>query len=139
MALVIGDVAALRKELSWFDRRPLFGKRVLVTRARSQASRLAELLEAHGAEAVQAPAIRICPVTDTKELDTAIKNVGRYDWMTFTSPNGVRGLRERLAALSLDLPRAVRGANCHRRPGDGKGGGGDGDTPRPVAAGLRRQ
>ena len=108
MALVIGDVAALRKELSWFDRRPLFGKRVLVTRARSQASRLAELLEAHGAETVQAPAIRICPVTDTKELDTAIKNVGRYDWMTFTSPNGVRGLRQRLTALSLDS-RALSG------------------------------
>ena len=102
MALVVGDVAALRNELAWFDKRPLFGKRVLVTRARSQASRLADLLEAHGAETVQAPAIRIRPVADTKELDAAIRNVSRYDWITFTSPNGVRGLRERLAALSLD-------------------------------------
>ena len=108
MALVIGDVAALRSELAWFDNRPLFGKRVLVTRARSQASRLAELLEAHGAETVQAPAIRIRPVSDTKELDAAIKNISRYDWITFTSPNGVRGLRERLATLSLDS-RALSG------------------------------
>ena len=66
MALVIGDVAALRNELAWFDKRPLFGKRVLVTRARSQASRLADLLEAHGAETVQAPAIRISPVPTRK-------------------------------------------------------------------------
>ena len=102
MALVVGEVAALRNELAWFDKRPLFGKRVLVTRARSQASRLAESLEAHGAETIQAPAIRICPVADTKELDTAIRNISEYDWITFTSPNGVRGLRDRLAALSLD-------------------------------------
>ena len=102
MALVIGDVAALRNELAWFDKRPLFGKRVLVTRARSQVSRLAELLEGHGAETVQAPAIRISPVSNTKELDEAARNIGSYDWITFTSPNGVRGLRDRLAALSLD-------------------------------------
>ena len=108
MALVVGKVAALRKELAWFDKRPLFGKRVLVTRARSQASRLAELLEAHGAETVQAPAIRISPVADTKEFDAAVRNIGEYDWITFTSPNGVRGLRNRLAALSLDS-RALSG------------------------------
>ncbi len=108
MALVVGDVAALRNELAWFDKRPLFGKRVLVTRARSQASRLAEILEARGAETVQAPAIRISPVSDTRELDAAVSNIGSYDWITFTSPNGVRGLRERLAALSLDS-RALAG------------------------------
>ena len=102
MTLVVGNVAALRKELAWFDRRPLFGKRVLVTRARSQASRLAESLEAQGAETIQAPAIRICPVADTEELDAAIARIKEYDWITFTSPNGVRGLRDRLAALSLD-------------------------------------
>ena len=108
MALVVGDVAALRSELAWFDKRPLFGKRVLVTRARSQASRLAESLEAQGAETVQAPAIRICPVVDTEALDAAIGNIGRYDWITFTSPNGVRGVRDRLAALTLDS-RALSG------------------------------
>ena len=102
MALVVGEVAALRNELAWFDKRPLFGKRVLVTRARSQASRLAESLEAHGAETVQTPAIRICPLADTEEFDAAISKINQYDWITFTSPNGVRGLRDRLAALSLD-------------------------------------
>ena len=108
VALVVGEVASLRKELAWFDNRPLFGKRVLVTRARSQASRLAELLEAEGAETVQTPAIRICPVADTKEVDAAIARISEYDWITFTSPNGVRGLRDRLAALSLDS-RALSG------------------------------
>lgn len=108
MALVVGDVAALRNDLAWFDKRPLFGKRVLVTRARSQASRLAESLEAQGAETVQAPAIRICPVEDTAALDAAIRNISRYDWITFTSPNGVRGMRDRLAALTLDS-RALYG------------------------------
>ncbi len=102
MALVVGEVAALRNELAWFDKRPLFGKRVLVTRARSQASRLAQSLEAQGAETIQAPAIRICPVADTEELDAAIARIKEYNWITFTSPNGVRGLRDRLAALSLD-------------------------------------
>ncbi len=108
LALVVGDVAALRKELAWFDSRQLLGKRVLVTRARSQASRLADLLENCGAVTIQAPAIRIRPVVDTKELDNAIRNAGSYDWITFTSPNGVRGLRDRLAALSLDS-RALSG------------------------------
>ena len=108
LALVVGDVAALRKELAWFDNRPLVGKRVLVTRARSQASRLADLLEDCGAVTIQAPAIRICPVADTRELDDAIRNAASYDWITFTSPNGVRGLRDRLPALSLDS-RALSG------------------------------
>ena len=108
MTLVVGDVAALRKELAWFDKRPLFGKRVLVTRARSQVSRLSESLEAHGAETIQAPAIRICPIADTEDLDAAIRDISKYDWITFTSPNGVRGLRARLAALSLDS-RALSG------------------------------
>ncbi len=108
LALVVGDVAALRKELAWFDKRPLLGKRVLVTRARSQASRLADLLEECGAVTIQAPAIRICPIADTKELDEAIRNAGSYDWITFTSPNGVRGMRDRLTALSLDT-RALYG------------------------------
>ena len=108
LALVVGDVAALRKELAWFDNRPLLGKRVLVTRARSQASRLADLLEDCGAITIQAPAIRICPVADTRELDDAIRNAATYDWITFTSPNGVRGLRDRLPALALDS-RALSG------------------------------
>ena len=102
VVLVVGAVAALRKELAWFDKRPLFGKRVLVTRARSQTSRLAESLEALGAETIQLPAIRISPVADTEELDAAIAKIDEYDWITFTSPNGVQGLRDRLAAHSLD-------------------------------------
>ena len=102
VALVIGDAVSLRERLTWFDGRPLHGKRVLVTRARSQASRLAALLESEGAETIQAPAIRVAPPTDTEALDAAISNIDEYDWLTLSSPNGVRGLWNRLEALGLD-------------------------------------
>lgn len=109
-AVVVGEVATLRGALAWFDRRPLSGKRVLVTRARSQASRLAALLEENGAECVEFPAIAIVPVSDTAPVDAAIWRMDRhtstsgmgYDWATFTSPNGVNGFRDRLSALGLD-------------------------------------
>ncbi len=100
--LVVGDTVSLRRELGWFDRRPLYGKRVVVTRARSQSSRLAELLESHGAETVQVPTIRVVPVTETAALDRAIGRIDEYDWITFSSPNGVRGFRSRLTAMGLD-------------------------------------
>ena len=103
MVLVVGNVAALRKELAWFDKRPLFGKRVLVTRARSQASRLAESLEAHGAETDPGASHTHMPVSRHQRVGYRhFRNISEYDWITFTSPNGVRGLRDRLAALSLD-------------------------------------
>ena len=115
-AVIIGEVAGLRQQLAWFDRRPLFGKRVLVTRARSQASRLAQLLEANGAQCVEFPAISVVPVSDPAPMDAAISRLTRhdstsgmgYDWVTFTSPNGVRGFRSRLEALGLDA-RALGG------------------------------
>ncbi len=108
VALVVGDVVSLREQLAWFDRKPLFGKRVLVTRARSQASRLRQILESHGAECVEFPAIQIGPVSDPAALDTALRHIGDYDWATFTSPNGVKAVRQRMDALDLDA-RAWRG------------------------------
>ncbi|MDA0233294.1 MAG: uroporphyrinogen-III C-methyltransferase, partial [Chloroflexi bacterium] len=89
--LVVGKVSSLRDRLAWFDTRPLFGLSVLITRARSQASRLAEQLESHGARTIQVPVIDIVPVADTAELDTAAKSLDRYDWVTFTSANAVDG------------------------------------------------
>ncbi len=109
-ALITGDVVTLRQEIAWFDRRPLFGRRVLVTRARSQASRLAEALIELGAECIELPAIKIVPVSDTAPLYDAVKKltglvpgaIKPYAWATFTSPNAVRGFRESLRSLGLD-------------------------------------
>lgn len=100
--LVVGEVSSLRDRLAWFDRRPLFGRKVLITRARSQASRLAEKLEALGASTVQVPTIDIVPVIDTSELDAAARELASYDWVTFTSSNGVHGLWDRVKAAGLD-------------------------------------
>jgi uroporphyrinogen III methyltransferase/synthase len=100
--LVVGEVASLREKLTWFDSRPLFGKNVLITRARSQASRLAEKLEAYGARTLQVPAIDVVPVEDTTELDNAVRSLSQFDWITFTSANAVDGIWRRLTAAGLD-------------------------------------
>ncbi len=102
VAVIIGDVVGLRDGIAWFDNRPLFGKRVLVTRTRSQASRLRAELEDAGAWCVEFPAISIVPVSDPTRIDEALKRLGEYDWVTISSGNGARGLRARMDALGLD-------------------------------------
>ena len=102
VALVIGEVVGLRDAMAWFDTRPLFGKRILVTRARSQASRLVKQLEDLGAEVLEYPTIEIVPVRDTAPLDEALRNISKYDWMMFTSSNAVRGIAERMKAVGID-------------------------------------
>lgn len=95
---VVGRVAGLREHLRWFDDRPLFGRRIVVTRSREQAGELVDLLEERGAEAIEAPTIRIAPPEDTEALDRACANAGKYDWIIFTSANGVDAFMERLVA-----------------------------------------
>ncbi len=68
--IVVGDVVRLREKLRWFDNRPLWGKRILVTRARNQANALSQLLAEYGAQPVELPAIDIQPLSDNKELDS---------------------------------------------------------------------
>jgi uroporphyrinogen III methyltransferase/synthase len=102
VSLVIGEVAGLHDAMSWFDTRPLFGKRVLVTRARSQASKLVKQLEDLGAEVLEYPTIEIVPVRDPEPLDEALRNVSKYDWMMFTSANAVRGIADRMKFLGID-------------------------------------
>ncbi|MDE2765929.1 MAG: uroporphyrinogen-III C-methyltransferase [Chloroflexota bacterium] len=106
---VIGEVAQLGERLRWFDRAPLFGMRVLVTRPRQQMSALSRLLTEYGAEAVEAPAIEIAPLEDTAELDAALGALGTFDWVVFTSVNGVAAVFERLAHQRRDA-RAFGGA-----------------------------
>ena len=100
--IVVGDVVRLRERLRWFDNRPLFGKRILVTRARQQASRLSGLLSEHGARPFELPAIDIQPMADTAELDRALSDLSRYHWIIFTSVNGVEALFQRLAQQGRD-------------------------------------
>ncbi|MDP6513871.1 MAG: uroporphyrinogen-III C-methyltransferase, partial [SAR202 cluster bacterium] len=99
---VVGAVACLRETLQWFDNRPLFGKRALITRTRAQASKLSQQLEALGAVTVEVPAIEIQPLDDYSELDRAIENLSNYDWILFSSGNGVETVFDRLRALNLD-------------------------------------
>ena len=109
---VVGDVVALREKLSWFDRRdrrPFLGETVLVTRAREQASKLTESLEALGARCLEAPAIRLAePENGYKEVDGAIAHIEDYAWVIFTSANGVHRFFERLRVAGKDARAFAR-------------------------------
>lgn len=100
--LVIGEAARLRDELNWFETLPLFGRRVLVTRAAEQAGGLSERLAALGAMPVEIPTIRAVALEDNSELDAALADLGRFDWMAFTSANAVRFVFNRLNAAGAD-------------------------------------
>jgi uroporphyrinogen III methyltransferase/synthase len=104
---VIGPVAALRDEIAWFDKRPLFGKRIVVTRARSQAATLTERLYAAGAEVIEMPATRI-EATDPTPLQGALSRLHEYGWVIFTSQNAVRIFWNALRAENRDA-RALSG------------------------------
>ncbi|MBP2645252.1 MAG: uroporphyrin-III C-methyltransferase [Firmicutes bacterium] len=104
---IVGDVVSLRKDIAWFDNRPLSGKTILVTRAREQASTLTEALEALGAKCVEAPAIKINPPASFDRLDRAILELNAYQWLIFTSVNGVDSFFNRLQYSGRDT-RALR-------------------------------
>ncbi|MGI6125430.1 MAG: uroporphyrinogen-III C-methyltransferase [Planifilum sp.] len=106
--IVVGEVVKLRDTLKWFEGKPLFGKRVLVTRARSQASALSERIEALGGEAIEFPAIRITRPARQDLLDAALSRLEDYDWVVFTSVNGVRCFFRRLRELNLDIRRMAK-------------------------------
>ncbi|HEX6322827.1 MAG TPA: uroporphyrinogen-III C-methyltransferase [Vicinamibacterales bacterium] len=97
--LVVGQVAGLRQHLRWFDDRPLFGKRIVVTRSREQAGELIGMLEELGADPIPAPTIRIAPPQDSEALDRAAAQAGTFDWIVFASANAVDCFMDRLLAL----------------------------------------
>jgi uroporphyrinogen III methyltransferase/synthase len=118
--LVVGRVVALREHLRWFDARPLFGKRILVTRPKEQAGDLVERLEAMGAEPIEAPMIRIVPPEDYGPLDDACARAGEFDWIIFSSVNAVDAFVDRLLAGPQDL-RALKGVKlCVVGPSTGE-------------------
>ena len=104
--IVVGDVVKLHDVINWFESKPLFGKRIVVTRAREQASELARLFEESGATVIQFPTIEIAPPESFDSLDVAVDK--RFDWLVFTSTNGVIAFFERLFAKGLDV-RALSG------------------------------
>jgi uroporphyrinogen III methyltransferase/synthase len=103
--IVVGDVVRLRDKLRWFDNRPLSGKRVLVTRPAVQSTRLEKLLLERGALPVRLPVIEIQPESGNAKLDRAIKRIKSYEWLIFTSINGVKAFFSRLEQLGMDSRR----------------------------------
>ncbi|MFI5339619.1 MAG: uroporphyrinogen-III C-methyltransferase, partial [Candidatus Methylomirabilales bacterium] len=101
--IVVGEVVALREKLRWFEALPLAGKRILITRAREQASSFAQVLEAAGAEVVEFPTITLAPPESWAPLDAAIGRLRQYQWVIFTSANGVRFFWERLQKTDRDV------------------------------------
>lgn len=106
--IVVGDVVSLRDTMKWFENRPLFGKRIVVTRARKQASGLTTRLMELGAECLEAPAIEIEPIKDSAAVNDALATLKDYDWIVFTSVNGVITFFDELFAKGLDA-RALGG------------------------------
>lgn len=99
---VIGEVNRLRRKLAWFEEKPLFGKKVLITRPRRQTSSLRDALEAQGAYVMECPTIEIAPLGNFRVLDKIIGGINQFDWAVFTSENGVQAFFERLHRLGKD-------------------------------------
>ncbi|MCK6556721.1 uroporphyrinogen-III C-methyltransferase [Candidatus Binatia bacterium] len=100
---VVGDVVRLRARLNWFESKPLFGRRIVVTRPRRQLGPFADALEAAGAEVVPFPTIETVPPDSYERLDDALRRPAQFDWVVFTSVNGVHAFVARLRTLGGDI------------------------------------
>jgi uroporphyrinogen III methyltransferase/synthase len=109
--IVVGEVVRLRDRLDWYERLPLFGRKIVVTRAREQADALSAQLRALGADAIEVPVIEIQPAADYAPLDRAIAELASYDFLIFTSANGVRFFVDRLDRSAADW-RSLRARIC---------------------------
>ena len=107
--VVIGDVVKLAPQLDWRSKLPLCGKRVVVTRTREQASELSGMLETLGADVIELPTIRIAPPSDKRDFAEAVVDAPHYDWLIFSSPNGVRRFFQAFFAVYEDI-REIGGA-----------------------------
>ncbi len=101
--IVVGEVCAVRDDINWFERQPLLGKKVLVTRTRQQASHLVQLLERKGAGCIECPTIEVRMVKDTGVVDRAIEGMAVFDWIIFSSTNAVKFFFARIDQLGLDI------------------------------------
>ena len=105
--ILVGEVARLRERLAWFEKRPLFGKRIVVTRSRTQAGALASRLTALGADVMEFPTIEIVPPVQYAPLDEALAQIDSYAWVVLTSVNGVDAFFERLKGDARRLGHAL--------------------------------
>ena len=110
VVMVVGEVVSLRERINWFESRPLFGKRIFVTRAKAQATEFLDLLSGYGAEAIPFPTLQIVAPSDWVRIDAAIDQIEQYDTIIFTSVNGVSYFRNRLKTLGRDL-RILKGSS----------------------------
>ncbi|MDR3289251.1 MAG: uroporphyrinogen-III C-methyltransferase [Peptococcaceae bacterium] len=101
--IIIGEVVRLREKLSWLEKKPLFGKKIIVTRARSQASVLSRRIEDLGGEAWEVPAIELQPPSEPQRLTEALQNIRQCHWLIFTSVNGVAYFFREWAKQGLDI------------------------------------
>jgi len=100
--IIVGGVCSLHDKLAWFEKKPMLGKGVVVTRAREQASGLVNIMRGHGACVHEFPTISVEHLDDYNEVETAILQLARYQWVVFTSVNGVKFFWEQLNAIGLD-------------------------------------
>lgn len=100
---IIGQVVSLRSNMNWFETRPLFGQTIVVTRTRQQASDLSDQLTELGAEVIEAPTIELAPPADWKAIDNVLARAAEFDWIIFTSANGVEFTRRRLFETGKDV------------------------------------
>jgi uroporphyrinogen III methyltransferase/synthase len=106
--IVVGEVVSLRDTMNWFEKKPLLGKRIMVTRTRDQASELVAALEESGADCIEFATISLAPPDSWDALDEALKTIDGYDWLLFTSINAIKYFFKRLIELGLDS-RALSG------------------------------
>jgi uroporphyrinogen III methyltransferase / synthase len=100
--IVVGEVVRLRGQLNWFESKPLFGRRIVLTRAQEQAREFSQLLAAYGAEPVEVPTIQIVPPASWQAIDNAVNHLSTYQWLIFTSVNGVKPFMDRLHLAGKD-------------------------------------
>ncbi len=107
--ILVGKIVKLKKQINWYEKKPLFGKNIVITRAEDQALGLYDLLSSYGANITEFPTIKTIPVVSYREVDRAVRNIGKFDYVIFTSVNGVKYFLSRVFYKKLDA-RAFSGA-----------------------------
>jgi uroporphyrinogen III methyltransferase/synthase len=131
--IVVGEVVRLRGQLNWFETKPLFGKRIVLTRAWSRQE-FSQLLAAYGAEPVEIPTIQIVPPASWQAIDDAVTRISTYQWLIFTSVNGVKPFMDRLHAAGKDARALANLRLCAIGPRTAQELGNYGLTPDVVPA-----
>ncbi|OIO37081.1 MAG: uroporphyrinogen-III C-methyltransferase [Candidatus Omnitrophica bacterium CG1_02_46_14] len=107
--IIIGDVVSLKDKLNWFEKLPLFGKKILITRMREKAQILKDKLSSLGAWVFELPTLEIKPVDNFTKMDEAIRNIRQYDWLVFASTYGVDAFFSRLKNVHHKDGRSLAG------------------------------